>query len=122
MKRNKIPKWLQPYLWSVGTDQLDLSKDKAYIINKVLAYGKMCDIKWLFKIYSKKTIKKVFIYKPLKIYSPWAFNFTKEILLEIKEENLNTGSYVDDIFCHMNRLQITEFFRKKQCCIQRISH
>jgi len=39
MKKRKIPKFLQGVLWSVEVDDLDLQKDRAYIVNQILVYG-----------------------------------------------------------------------------------
>lgn len=89
----KIPKWLQPTLWSVKVEHLDLDEDKAYIINQILVYGGLKELKWLFRTYPKKTIQDVFINHPIKIYTPQAFNFAKEILLNIKNQNLKPEKY-----------------------------
>ena len=92
-KKKKIPTWLQPTLWSVKVDNLDLKEDRVYIINQVLAYGGWRDFKWLFKVYPKKIIKDVFSQEPIKIYTPSAFNFAKEILLELNSKKLNPVYY-----------------------------
>jgi len=89
----KVPKRLQPILWSVDVKNLDLEKDKVYIINQILGYGGMETLSWLFKSYPKKVIKQIFINKPLKVYTTAAFNFTKEILLEIKDKKLDPYKY-----------------------------
>lgn len=90
----KIPKWLQPTLWSVRVDQLDIQKDKVYIINQVLAYGGIRELKWLFKNYSLQTIKEVFLHHPIKTYRAPTFNFVKEILLDLEDVNLIKQKYV----------------------------
>lgn len=96
MKKKKVPKFLQGVLWSVGVDDLDLEKDRAYIVNQILVYGGMRDLKWLFKAYPKSVIRKVFIEEPLKIYTPQKFNFTKEILLGV-DKNLDPYLYDRDL-------------------------
>ena len=90
----KIPEQLQPFLWSVRVNQLDLDKDKVYIINQILAYGGLKEIKWLFKNYPLKTIKEIFLYHPIKTYRPQTFNFVKEILLEMGNTPLVKEKYV----------------------------
>lgn len=55
----KIPKKMQWLFWSCRIEDLDLKKDKNYIIFQVLNYGTWEDVKWLFKVYSEKEIKKV---------------------------------------------------------------
>ncbi|OGM27994.1 hypothetical protein A3D00_04600 [Candidatus Woesebacteria bacterium RIFCSPHIGHO2_02_FULL_38_9] len=89
-----IPKNLQGVLWSVGIDKLDLQKDKAYIINQVLAYGTWGQLKWLFRVYSKKEIKKIFVEKPQKDYVFPSFNFVKNFLLDLNHTSLNPAKYV----------------------------
>lgn len=91
----KIPKSLQPILWSRDINSLDLNKNRAYIINQVLAYGTMEHIKWLFQNYSQREIKKIFIKKPIKIYSPSAFNWINTVLLENKKP-LDKTRYVEN--------------------------
>lgn len=92
----KVPKWLQPILWSVKVDHLDLEEDKIYIINQVLVYGGLKELRWLFKTYPKKVVKEVFAHQPLKIYTPQSFNFAKEILLNLKSKNLRQEDYDRD--------------------------
>jgi hypothetical protein len=58
-KNYKILKKLQSVLWSYNVEDLDLKKDKEYIIAQVLNYGTWEDLKLLYKLYSEKEIKKV---------------------------------------------------------------
>ncbi|PIQ69725.1 hypothetical protein COS55_03625 [Candidatus Shapirobacteria bacterium CG03_land_8_20_14_0_80_40_19] len=90
----KVPKELQPFLWSVKTDQLDCQKDKIYIINQILAYGGLKEIKWLFKNYPLKVVRDVFLHHPIKTYRASTFNFVKEILLEVGNTLLVKEKYV----------------------------
>jgi len=90
---NSVPNFLQSTVWSVKTKNLDRQKDKIYIINQILAYGSIKDLKWLFKAYPKQTIKNVFLKEPIKTYRPQAYNFAKNILLEINK-SLNQNRYV----------------------------
>lgn len=89
----KVPKKLQPFLWSVDIKNLEIEKDRVYIINQILAFGGLEEIRWLFKVYSKRAIKETFTKKPLKVYIPSSFNFAKEILLGIKNKDLDPYSY-----------------------------
>lgn len=82
----KIPSFLQSTFWSVKIDELDLEKDKVYIINQTLAFGGVKELKWLFKTYPKDTVKNVFLEHPVKTYRAPTFNFVKNILFEIKKE------------------------------------
>lgn len=89
----KIPASFQSIFWSVKLEDLDLEKDKAYIINQVLAFGGIEELRWLFKTYPQRVIREVFLHQPIKTYRAPAFNFAKEILLGIKE-NLPGENYV----------------------------
>jgi len=89
----KIPSPLQHLFWSVRLEDLDPQKDKAYIVNQVLAYGGLEELKWLFKTYPREVIKEVFLKQPIKTYRAPTFNFVKEILLEI-EGSLPEEKYV----------------------------
>lgn len=95
--KRKVPKKLQGILWSVDVNQLDLQKDKAYIINQIFTYGTMAEIHWLFNTYSKKTLLDVFIRQPIKNYSAVRFHFVKNYFLGIKNQPLNKKYYVKNI-------------------------
>lgn len=92
-----IPKKFQGLFWSASPQNLDLEKNKNYIINQVLAYGTWESLKWLFKTYNPQTIKKVFLKSPQKIYTPPTFNFVKNILLVLRNENLPGDKYVKNL-------------------------
>lgn len=78
-----LPQFLQPYLWSVDITELDLKKDRVYVIGQILAFGNIKALIWLFKTYSLREIKQVFIKHSMKIYRSASFNFVKNILLDI---------------------------------------
>jgi len=40
----KIPQKLQPFLWSKNVRELDLKRDKNYIIPQILAFGSLKEI------------------------------------------------------------------------------
>ena len=79
MKR-RLPKFLQPFLWSVKIKELELVKDKIYIIHQILAFGNLKALRWLFATYSTADIKKTFLEHSLKIYHDSGFEFAKKIL------------------------------------------
>jgi len=97
-KTFRIPKSWQGILWSCDVKKLDWEKDKNYIIHQVLRYGDLKDIVLLFKIYSKKEIRKVFERNPMKIYTPQCFNFIKNIILDLKEKSLPSEKYVATLY------------------------
>lgn len=71
-------------MWSVDVAKLDLEKDRAYIVNQVLSYGTLDEIRWLMKTYGKDTVKQVFLNQPIKVYTPSAFKFS-QLLLDLPE-------------------------------------
>lgn len=97
-KKNKIPYHLQGILWSVNVKNLDLEKDKVYIIHQVLMYGDLGEISWLFKVYSEEEIKNVFENAPMKIYSPQGFYFIKNIVLNLKKRIFSSEKYVATLY------------------------
>lgn len=97
-KKIKIPKSFQGILWSANVKNLDLEKNKNYIIHQVLVYGDLNEINWLFKVYSKKEIKKVFEKFPMKIYNRQSFNFIKNIILDLKTRSISSEKYVASIY------------------------
>lgn len=64
--------------------KLDLEKDRAYIVNQVLSFGTLDEIRWLMRTYGKKTVREVFLNQPIKVYTPSAFKFS-QILLDVPE-------------------------------------
>lgn len=89
----KIPREWQGILWAKNYRQLDLNKDKAYIIHHVLNYGDLNDIKLLFNLYQREEVKEVFLQQPLKIYDRPGLHFIKEFILNLKEP-LNEEKYL----------------------------
>jgi|SRR3989344_2930420 len=109
---NHPPKNLQATLWSNHVNNLDLNKDKNYIIHQILSVGSLEDWKWLFKKYNLKTLQDIFINYPAKIYRPDAFNFVKNILLSLEDKNLTKEYYVLNIPVRTIRSKSDTIFQK----------
>lgn len=92
--KKKLPKFLRGYFWSVKFDELDIVKDKDYIIHQVLCFGDLEAIKWLYQIYGEKNIKESFVKKPVKIYRAQTFNWLKNSLLGFNKKPLDFRKYV----------------------------
>jgi len=97
-KIKTIPSNFQGVLWSVNVKNLDLKKNKVYIIHQILSYGTLEQIRWLFKVYSKREIKRVFESSPMKVYNFPTFNFIKNIVLGLKEKPFSSKDYVSSIY------------------------
>ena len=97
MNSRMIPKKLQPILWSTNVNLLDIEKHKGYIINQVLIYGTLDEIKWLFDTYSKREVVRVFLTKPSKQYQKEIYYFIKNFILSLKDNILDEQDYVTSI-------------------------
>ncbi len=95
---NTIPQEFQPILWSKNVKDLDLEKDKNYIIHQILNYGNLSQIKWLFKVYKKEEIRRIFLKFPKRIYTPAMFYFVKNFILDLKKKQLREEKYVKTLF------------------------
>lgn len=94
----KIPKRLQPILWSKNVDKISPEADRNYIVHQVLMYGDLGDIRWLFDLYSRSKVREVFIKHPKKVYTPPAFRFIKDIVLGLEGQRLEEGKYAKASF------------------------
>ena len=88
-----FPLSLQGILWSSDISKLDSVRDRTYIIHQILSHGRLEDIQWLFKVYSREEIAHEFLSKPYKSYRASRFHFVKTILLH-ETAPLNEAHYV----------------------------
>lgn len=79
-KNRKLPKWLQPVLWSYDVSKMNTEKDKGLIIEQVLNYGTDEELEWLIKIYRDKDIKKIILYPSRGNWFPEVLNYWLAIL------------------------------------------
>lgn len=91
------PKSLQAILWSADVNRLDLEKDKGYIINQVLLYGDLGELRWLFTTYGRKEVTDVFLNHPTKMFFKQPFHFIKNYLLPLANTPLDEEDYVTSI-------------------------
>lgn len=87
----------QGTVWSKNAGKLDKNIDIAYIVNQVLMYGTLDEIKQLKREYGEDKVRQIFIENPINIYSKSAFNFIKNFVLKIKK-NLNGGRYIKSVY------------------------
>ena len=92
----KLPKKLQSVLWSVNIDNLNLDRDKYYIIHQILSFGSLDEISWLFSNYPKKEIIEVFMVSYKDYFRP-RFYFIKDALMGLKNWHPDERNYVKNI-------------------------
>ena len=78
-----MPEELKKYFWDTKFEELDIRKNKRYIISRLYCYGDLKAIKWIKETYSKEDIKEVAVksrdLKPLVAnYLRQQFNLKKE--------------------------------------------
>ena len=52
-----LPKFLKNYFWDTDFKEIDLSKDRAYILKRILNYGDQRAVGWMFGNFKKPEIK-----------------------------------------------------------------
>jgi len=55
-------KFRQSLFWDVDPKTIDFHKHASYIIERILDFGNDQEVHWLFKNYSKKSIKKILLH------------------------------------------------------------
>ncbi|MEK9143151.1 MAG: hypothetical protein AAB481_00790 [Patescibacteria group bacterium] len=86
------PTSLQAVLKSAAVEDLDLEKNKAYVVHQVLALGTWEQIRWLLNYYGVDMVREVFQKQPMKLYSPAAFHFT-QLILNAPDTLVHTNLY-----------------------------
>jgi hypothetical protein len=89
-----IPLSFKPLLWSADFSQLDLQKNRKYIIHQLLNYGDLDAFAWLKRTYSLPALQATFIHSPQKMYTDRSFFFVTKFLLNINQQSLSKIQYV----------------------------
>jgi len=58
IKETKLPKEFKPYFWDVDFDRLSLKKNITLVLGRLLNFGQVPAISWLFKNIRTDRIKK----------------------------------------------------------------
>ena len=69
----KLPSFLRKYFWDVDFNNTDLKGNSFFVINRLLEYGDLKAISWLFKHAKRKQIEQVI--KKSRELSPKTLNF-----------------------------------------------
>jgi len=99
MPQNNIAKFKHLF-WFLNADKLNLRKDRHFIIHQVLSQGNMDDVRQLFKIYGKQTIRREFKKPKIGLYYPNILNFAQH-LLGVKR--LAKRKYLKNIYAASSR-------------------
>jgi len=94
-----LPKHLHKYFWDTDVKAVDAKKDRDYIIWKLLEYGDINDLKWMFKSFSIRSIKKILMTRrglSLKAVNFWRlfFDIPKNKILCLNKSFPNTQKKV----------------------------
>ena len=54
-----LPDFLQPFFWDTEFSQINIDKNRPYIIERILDFGDLSAVSWLFSNYTKIEIKEV---------------------------------------------------------------
>ena len=79
-----MPIDLKKYFWDTNFEQLDIKKNKAYIISRLYCYGDLKAIRWVKCTYSKEDIKEVA--KNRRDLKPMVANYLRQQFNLKKEE------------------------------------
>jgi hypothetical protein len=58
-RKNSLPKNLYHYFWDIDAKTLNIQKYPQYVIERLLEYGDPEALRWLFKNFSKREIRKI---------------------------------------------------------------
>jgi hypothetical protein len=56
-----IPAYVKKYFWEINVRELNLKDNADYIIKRILEYGDIKAVRWLFKTVSRKKIKEALL-------------------------------------------------------------
>ncbi len=57
-KDQRIPSWLDPLFWDLDPQELNLNQHYIYIVERILNFGDLPALRWLFITYEKETIRE----------------------------------------------------------------
>ena len=52
-------KFRQSLFWDTNPDNIDIKKNARYVIERILDFGQLDEVGWLFKTYPKEEIRQV---------------------------------------------------------------
>ena len=79
------PKFLRRYFWDIDFDKFDYKKHPIYVIERILEYGDVVAIRWMFKTFPRKQI--IGALKETRKLTHKSANFWA-LIMGLKKENL----------------------------------
>lgn len=76
----KIPACVKITLWSYDIADLDDVRNRRTVIERVLNYGHMAAVKWLFHRYGRREIRKIIANPSRGVWFPEVLTFWRTIL------------------------------------------
>jgi len=56
---SSVPCWMKPFFWDVDISELDITKNRNYIIARLLSLGDQYTLKWVLETYKQDVILDV---------------------------------------------------------------
>lgn len=80
-----LPAFAKKYFWDIDTEQFDPQKNPEHVIGRILEYGDMEAVHWMFQVFDRELIKKTFLRK--KSFSRVTANFWR-LFFDLNKEDV----------------------------------
>ncbi len=84
MEANQIPDGLRPHFQEYDPNHLNLEKDAALIIQRVLEFGTWEEVCWLFATYGGARIRLFLRNRGERMLSPVTFHYWRKLLKVVR--------------------------------------
>lgn len=89
-----MPEELKPYFWDTKFEELDIKKNKRYIISRLYCYGDLKAIEWLKNTYEDKDI--IDVAKNSRNLKPIVANYLRQ-QFKLKKEEMAYYRWVENM-------------------------
>lgn len=80
MTHGDIPNGLRPHFQEYDPQTLDLDRDAALIIQRMLEYGTWDEVRWLFRAYGRPRVRTFVRERGERMLSRVTFNYWRKLL------------------------------------------
>lgn len=77
---SQVPTTLQPYFQEYDLAALSLRRDANLIIQRTLEYGTWDELRWLFRVYSRRRVQRFLRQYGERWLNPATFNYWRKLL------------------------------------------